>query len=352
MGSNDYLYFYGPSGKLLSIRSVSGAGLTSMVADRVYFGGMLLGSAGPTGAQDVSTLTDRLGTAATGYPYGTDKGGSVENDQPDFATYTKDGTTGFEYAMNRYYSAGMGRFLTVDPYGGSARPLSPSSWNKYAYVESDPIERTDSMGLIHDFVDNGDGTVTCNTGESVSADGGSPDEVLVDPSSLQLTYNPDGYGALVAVRMKVQKQAQLAAKNSLAQTRDQISCQKDVRSAMLTAWAQSGNGTSGAEAGFRLDGNLDKYTLVPNPYTNQPGKQTITVTPGQTFAVFHVPPNNSGPQPSDPSNSSNGARDTTVANKYNFDIFVESQQGLYVYNPGTNSTFKLQSGLDWTKPCP
>ena len=39
IGSSDYLYFYGPSGKLLSIRSVSGTGLTSMVADRVYFGG-------------------------------------------------------------------------------------------------------------------------------------------------------------------------------------------------------------------------------------------------------------------------------------------------------------------------
>ena len=42
MGSNDYLSFYGPSGKLLSIRSVSGTGVTSMVTDRVYFGGMPL----------------------------------------------------------------------------------------------------------------------------------------------------------------------------------------------------------------------------------------------------------------------------------------------------------------------
>ena len=102
MGSNDYLYFYGPSGKLLSIRSVAANGVTSVVADRVYFGGMLLGSAGASGYSDVSTLTDRLGTA--GYPYGTDLNGSAAgNDQPDFATYTKDGTTGFEYAMHRYY---------------------------------------------------------------------------------------------------------------------------------------------------------------------------------------------------------------------------------------------------------
>ena len=148
MGSNDYLYFYGPSGKLLSIRSVAANGVTSVVADRVYSGGMLLGSAGASGNWDVSTLTDRLGTAATGYPYGTDRGGSVGNDQPDFATYTKENTTGFEYANQRYYSAGMGRFLTVDPYGGNAHPGSPQSWNRYAYTQSDPINKNDPTGLV------------------------------------------------------------------------------------------------------------------------------------------------------------------------------------------------------------
>ena len=109
-GSSDYLYFYGPGGRLLSIRSVS-SGLTSVVADRVYFGGLLLGSAGSMGSQDVSTLTDRLRTAETGYPYGTDIGSVfASNDQPDFATYTKDATTGFEYANQRYYSAGLAGF--------------------------------------------------------------------------------------------------------------------------------------------------------------------------------------------------------------------------------------------------
>ena len=82
-GSSDYIYFYGPGGRLLSIRAVSTTGLTSVVADRVYFGGLLLGSAGSMGSQDVSTLTDRLGTAATGYPYGTNRGNAAGNDQPD-----------------------------------------------------------------------------------------------------------------------------------------------------------------------------------------------------------------------------------------------------------------------------
>ena len=176
-GTNDYPYFYGPGGKLLSIRSVTAGGVTSMVADRVYFGGMLIGSAGGYGTGDKSTLTDRLG-AADGVSVWD--GSGAGDDQPDFATYTRENTTGFEYANQRYYSAGLGRFLSVDPYGGSARLLSPSSWNRYSYTEGDPIERTDIAGLADDCADNADGTVTCNTGDSASVDGGTPDEVSVD----------------------------------------------------------------------------------------------------------------------------------------------------------------------------
>ena len=131
------------------MQKVGSTWLTTVIADRVYFGGMLLGSAATTGFGDVSTLTDRLGTAVAGYPYGTDVGSvTAGNDQPDFATYTKDGTTGFEYAMNRYYSAGLGRFLSVDPYGGSypstfvydaSQTAPPSQPGPYSQIAIDSI---------------------------------------------------------------------------------------------------------------------------------------------------------------------------------------------------------------------
>ena len=147
-GASDYIYFYGPGGRLLSIREVTN-GTTSVVADRVYFGGLLLGTAGNGPSYDVTTMTDRLGTAAAGYPYGTYIGNvSTGNDQPDFATYTKDATTGFEYASQRYYSAGLGRFITVDPSAGSETVLDPSSWNRYSYVGGDPVNLFDPFGLI------------------------------------------------------------------------------------------------------------------------------------------------------------------------------------------------------------
>jgi len=41
----------------------------------------------------------------------------------------------------------MGRFITPDPYGGSANPANPQSWNRYSYVNNDPINKNDPSGL-------------------------------------------------------------------------------------------------------------------------------------------------------------------------------------------------------------
>ncbi|HLH43877.1 MAG TPA: RHS repeat-associated core domain-containing protein, partial [Bryobacteraceae bacterium] len=58
--------------------------------------------------------------------------------------------TGLDYADQRYYQPGMGRFLTADPYmannGGSGEPSDPGSWNRFAYVGGDPVNLTDPDG--------------------------------------------------------------------------------------------------------------------------------------------------------------------------------------------------------------
>jgi len=44
----------------------------------------------------------------------------------------------------------MGRFLMPDPYGASAKPGNPQSWNRYAYVNNDPVNKNDPSGLDPD----------------------------------------------------------------------------------------------------------------------------------------------------------------------------------------------------------
>jgi RHS repeat-associated protein len=94
------------------------------------------------------------------YPYGEPKSGTAATEQYAFATYWEDSETGLDYAMNRYYSSTLGRFLSPDPYrsnsGGPGDPNDPQSWNRYAYVENDPVKNDDPTGqYLYDCVWSG-----------------------------------------------------------------------------------------------------------------------------------------------------------------------------------------------------
>ena len=71
------------------------------------------------------------------YPYGEAKSGTVSN-ADSFATYYRD-SGGLDYAQQRYYASGSGRFLTPDPASAG------SNW--YAYVSGDPVSWLDPQGL-------------------------------------------------------------------------------------------------------------------------------------------------------------------------------------------------------------
>jgi len=72
-----------------------------------------------------------------------------------FSTYTRDSATVLDYADQRYYASTYGRFLTPDRYRPSADLKVPQSWNKYGYVQGEPINSTDPAGLIERVPDPG-----------------------------------------------------------------------------------------------------------------------------------------------------------------------------------------------------
>jgi hypothetical protein len=49
--------------------------------------------------------------------------------------------------MNRQYDRIWGRFTAADPYQASAGAEDPGSWNRYAYVQGDPVNYGDPNGL-------------------------------------------------------------------------------------------------------------------------------------------------------------------------------------------------------------
>src|SRR5579864_5555547 len=121
------LYFYDIFGhRIMTLPST----LSSSYS--VYFGSKLLISDG------VTVITDRLGSVRANsnnetfsyFPYGEERTPTADY-RVKFGTYFRDGN--WDYADQRYYYAGSGRFNTPDPIG-STNPADPISWNRYAYV--------------------------------------------------------------------------------------------------------------------------------------------------------------------------------------------------------------------------
>jgi hypothetical protein len=116
----------------------------------------------------------------------------------------------------------------------------------------------------------------------------------------------------------------------------------EVIAAMRTAWIASAAGTSGIEATFALDRGRSDYKVVAAGPTNHFMSQEISITPGQTFAVFHVHPTRSRPDPS--------GNDQAIADKYKLKIVTMHVLGLYEYDPVTRKTTQLRDGLGWLSP--
>ncbi len=113
--------------------------------------GSTSGSGGTITYQHRDTLSPRLYTNSSGgdsgeqgtYPFGEPWYNNTTSSWV-FTTYERDAESGNDYALARSYASTNGRFLSPDPLEGIVG--DPQSWNRYAYVENDPIDLTDPSG--------------------------------------------------------------------------------------------------------------------------------------------------------------------------------------------------------------
>jgi RHS repeat-associated protein len=147
----------------------------SVERDYVYRDGLLLAAVKPGGAVEHYSLdhlgTPRLITDGAGvkigyhvyWPFGEEwsPGNAQEGAPLKFTGHERDadpigGNAPLDYMHARYYGAGFGRFLSVDPVLNTKRAMAhPQSWNRYAYVEANPLNMTDPDGR--------NAQVTCRT---------------------------------------------------------------------------------------------------------------------------------------------------------------------------------------------
>jgi hypothetical protein len=134
---------------------------------------------------------------------------------------------------------------------------------------------------------------------------------------------------------------------------DRWACRPNVVKAMDDAWSATGNGTSGTEAGFRIDVDKRTVTIVPHERTNEHDMLTTTLSMS-TVAEFHVHPLGSSGEPSTPENNYLGDSDhgdTKVADDHQIDIYTFNNNGLFVYRWKTKQIIKLRDGYEWQQPC-
>jgi len=204
--AREQLVFYSPGGQKMGGYGFNPSKSGQYVAitaseENVFYGGRLVGKrlvmVSGTGSGLGSDFTaDRLQSKGDGsrfYPYGESKTGVAGDDREQFATYTRDGRSGLDYADQRWYASGVGRFVTPDPFAGSFGPKSPSSANRYHYADDDPANYFDPSGL---FLEGGtsrtrtfdecylDGRDYCRG--NIGVGGGGP--VVSSPHDIALTY--------------------------------------------------------------------------------------------------------------------------------------------------------------------
>ncbi|MEK6288504.1 MAG: RHS repeat-associated core domain-containing protein, partial [Acidobacteriota bacterium] len=107
-------------------------------------------------------LADRLSTRMTTdtngafkgtqdhLPFGEEGGTSGTSEKHRFTNYERDSESGTDYSVNRQYQMTNGRFMRPDPLNGSIS--SPQSLNRYSYVNNDPTNSIDPVGLAAEAV--------------------------------------------------------------------------------------------------------------------------------------------------------------------------------------------------------
>ncbi|MEW6131237.1 MAG: RHS repeat-associated core domain-containing protein, partial [Acidobacteriota bacterium] len=137
----------------------------NVLIDYIFAGSRII--AKETSGNRLFFLYDRLSVRATitdgqggiqgrqaHLPFGEDLNSSGTNDNHKFTSYERDSESNNDYAINRGYSASVGRFNQSDPYSENGSTGAPQSWNRYAYTQNNPTNLKDNEGLDYVCVTN------------------------------------------------------------------------------------------------------------------------------------------------------------------------------------------------------
>ena len=127
----------------------------SVLDNNVYFGDRMLYSRGQAVVLDRINSVRSWASAASGgrttkyLPFGQELAPTLQ-DQDKFGSAMRSSSSGLDYAEQRPYSSILGRFLSPDPFLGSVRMDDPQTWNRFSFVENNPVNVTNPHGSFGD----------------------------------------------------------------------------------------------------------------------------------------------------------------------------------------------------------
>ena len=150
------LHYVWEGGQVIAEHNASTQAVT---VEYVYAGGKMIAKEETAGRRYLLSdrLSIRLVVSTTGgvvgrqghLPFGEDLAVSGAADKHRLTSYERDAESGQDYAVNRYHAPSIGRFNSVDKLAGNL--LDPQRLNRYSYVQNDPVNKTDALGLQEDI---------------------------------------------------------------------------------------------------------------------------------------------------------------------------------------------------------
>ncbi|MCD4751015.1 MAG: RHS domain-containing protein, partial [Thermoanaerobaculales bacterium] len=160
-GGEVVVYIRDPAGNVLAEYD----GANTLLAEYVYANERQVAKVEPGDGADSFRFfhADHLGTALVitdesgaqtwrgeYFPFGEEYSSQGTPNRYRFTQRETDQATGLSYMRARYYNPHLGRFLSVDPIGGSLG--GSQSWNRYSYVLNNPVKYTDPTGAVVETV--------------------------------------------------------------------------------------------------------------------------------------------------------------------------------------------------------
>ncbi|HEX8844615.1 MAG TPA: RHS repeat-associated core domain-containing protein, partial [Pyrinomonadaceae bacterium] len=140
---------YDAGGKLVAEygQAAAGAGGTQYVfSDHQGSTRVVMNSTGIISRQDYQPFGEEL--SAVGLRSTDPHYAGANSARQKYAGMEKDEATGMAHTLWRKYDGISGRWTSPDPYGGSMTVGDPQSFNRYSYVNNDPVNLTDPLGLM------------------------------------------------------------------------------------------------------------------------------------------------------------------------------------------------------------